>query len=115
MSQAIDLLRPKQQHRRTWYKKMVKCFPNVETYVIVMTEFLKQDCRNTNQSYRSLASHLPATWREHILSDPCTAVNETSVNETLQRYIKTYFSNPTTRWNTELQTQAAGLKKYQKF
>jgi len=91
---------------------MAKCFPDHLTYVVVMTEFLKQDCRQSGHTYHSLASHLPRAWRDHVLSDPCTSVDKKDVNDKLNRYVQIYFANPCTIWNTELQAKADRLQKY---
>ena len=105
---------PRSSIVRMGNRSLIKCFPDLQTFMVVITEFLKQDCRLSGQSYRSLSAHLPPSWRQHVLADPCTNVTEKDITDRLNGYIKTYFSNPATRWNTELQVNADGcLKKYQ--
>ena len=90
----------------------MRCFPDPKTFMVVILEFLRQDCRLAGQSYISLAAHLPMSWRQTVTAEPCRANVERTVTERLERYITTYFKNPKTRWNTALQLETKALVKY---
>ena len=89
----------------------LKCFPDLNTFMVVAVEFLKQDCRDGQQSLKSLAAHLPYEWGRHAQADPCVP-DRKKTTEILESYVKKYLSNPKVRWSKEFQKQAKTLQKY---